>query len=125
MKLIKLIEAMNVIGNLDNNNDISSKLAYMLAKFTTQSRDEYKFYFDELEKILEKYGASFEDGNYKIPKENREAFEYAVSELQGTEVSEPAIKFPLSEITKDLKLSIKQMVALLDFINDDIGEVSK
>ena len=54
-----------------------------------------------------------------IRAEDCEEFEDAISKLNDTDVEDPGIRFKLSELTSDIKLSMKQMYPLLDFIDED------
>ena len=127
-KLIKIINARQVLTSL-SNMDINTHLAYWMTKFIINSQNEQDFYISNMRKLFDKYAERDEGGNFVIiendiiiKKECIADFNKEVDELQSTDVEAPNIKFSLSEISKELKLSMKQMSSLMDFIEEDVGE---
>ena len=119
MELIKIINARGVLETFAEKEDIGAKLSYWMTKFIAKTDSEYKFYITEMRKIYEKYSESDEEGRIIIPAEKVEEFNNAVVEIENTEVESPEIKFNLSDLASELKLSMKQMYALLDFIDEE------
>jgi hypothetical protein len=119
MKLITIVNANNAINGLANKEDIGAHLAYWLSKFIAKTQDEVTFFQSEMRKLIEKYGSKNEDGSFSIPDDNEVAFAKDVERLQNTDVQDPGIRFSLSELSAELKVSLKQMYPLLDFINEN------
>lgn len=119
MKLITIVNAHNVIDGLADKENIGAHLAYWMTKFVVKTQDEAAFFQTEMRKLFEKYGTKNEDGAYAVPNENAAAFAKDAEALQNTEVEDPGIKFSLSELSTELKLSLKQMYPLLEFINEN------
>lgn len=121
MELIKVINARKVLDSLSEREDIGAHLAYWMTKFVVKTQNEHEFYASEIRKLFEKYGTiAKEDGDtLRIPSEKVEEFNNAVEILSKTDVEEPNIRFSLSELSAELKLSMKQMYPLLDFIEED------
>lgn len=119
MNIIKVVNARNVLKEFSDDKNISTRLAYLMTKFIAVTETESEFYMAELRKIVNKY-AKTEDGKEEaiIPAENIEGFNKEVFELNETPISDPGIRFSLSELSENLKLSMKQMRHLLDFINE-------
>lgn len=121
MQLIKVINARNVLESLADRDDIGTHLSYWMAKFVIATRDEYRFYTTEMQKIINQYAQTEQAGGedtIRIPPENLENFRREVHILEETEVECPNIKFALSDIVDKLKLSMKQLYPLLDFIDE-------
>lgn len=119
MKLITIVNANNAINGFADKEDIGAHLAYWLTKFVAKTQDEVTFFQTEMRKLFEKYGTKNEDGSYTVPNENAAAFAQDAEQLQNTEVQDPEIRFSLSELSSGLKVSLKQMYPLLEFINEN------
>ena len=119
MKLITIVNANNVINGFADNEDIGAHLAYWFTKFVVKTQDDVAFFQTEMRKLFDKYGVKGEDGSISIPNENASAFAQEVEALQNTEAQDPEIRFSLSELSAGLKVSLKQMYPLLDFINEN------
>ena len=119
MNIIKVVNARNVLKEFSDDKNISTRLAYLMTKFIAVTETESEFYMAELREIVNKY-AKIEDGKEEtiIPAENIEGFNKEVLELNETPITDPGIRFSLSELSENLKLSMKQMHHLLDFINE-------
>lgn len=118
MKLITVVNACTTIQGLTEKENLNAHLAYWLAKFIAKTQDEYKFFQTEMKKLIDKYGKVNEDGSVSVEPEKVEDFTKEVEALQDTEIEDPGIRFSLSELSAELKLSLKQMYPLLDFINE-------
>ena len=119
MKIIQIINARQIVNAFTNDNTINTRLAYWMTKFVVKTQSEYDFYIREMQKILAKYATETDDGNLVVAPENIEAFNTEVAELENTEVEDPGIRFALSDLSGELKLSMKQIFPLLDFIDED------
>lgn len=119
MELIKVVNAHNALDALSDSDVISAHLAYWMTKFVVKTRSEHEFYASEMRKLLNKCADKKDDNTLFIPPEKALEFSAAVEELNKTDVEDPGIRFKLSELSTELKLSMKQMYPLLDFIDED------
>lgn len=119
MKLIEIISARKVIEGFADKEDIGAHLSYWMTKFIAKTEGDYKFYRDETSKLYAKYAESTDDGKAFIPADKVSAFQADAHELDNTEAEDPGIRFDLSELSAELKLSMRQMYPLLNFINED------
>ena len=121
MELIKVVNARKALDSLSDREDVGARLSYWMTKFVAKTESEHEFYASEMRKLLNKYASKPEDDSdtILIPNENIAAFNAAVEALNKTDVEEPGIRFNLSELASELKLSMKQMDPLLDFIDED------
>lgn len=119
MKLIQVVNAHDVVDGFAEKENIGAHLAYTMTKFVVATQTDADFYHKEMQKIFEKYGDKLEDGKISIKSENVDAFQDSVERLQNTEASDPGIRFSLSEMANELKLSMRQIYPLMEFINDD------
>jgi len=119
MKLITVVEAHNTLDSLADQQNIGAHLAYWMTKFVVKTQSDAEFYAASASKIYEEFGEKSEDGNLVVKGEKVEAFKEALAKLQNTEAEDPGIRFSLSELANELKLSMKQMYPLLDFIDED------
>lgn len=120
MELIKIINAKNVIDSFAEREDIGAHLSYWMTKFVVKTQPEHDFYIAEMRKLFNKYADKTKetDEMITIPPENVAVFNQAVKELECTDVEDPEIRFFLSELSAELKISMKQMYPLLDFIDE-------
>lgn len=118
MKLIKIINARNTLESFSDREDIQGHLSYWMTKFVVKTKSEYDFYSTEIRKIISKYGNKDDEGNIVVPNEKFAECNEEISKLDQTDVEDPNIKFFLSELSQ-LKLSMKQMHTLLDFIDEE------
>lgn len=118
MKLIKIINARQVLDNLADKEDIGAHLSYWMTKFVVKTEPDYAFYISETRKVFERYAEGIGD-QIIVPAEKIEAFKAEIDGIDNTDAEDPGIRFDLSELAAELKLSMKQMYPLLDFINED------
>ena len=125
MELIKIINARSVLNTLTDKDGIEPHLVYLMTKFIITSQDEQNFYATNMQKLFDKYAQRDEKNqivtqgnNVKIKEDCLDEFNEEVTKLYETDVAEPNIKFPLSELTKELNLTMRQMSYLMDFIKD-------
>lgn len=119
MELIKIINARNVLDSFADRAEIGAHLAYWMTKFVVKTVNEQTFYHNEMNKLFEKYAEKNEDDTIRIPNERISEFNQAMEELGQTNVEDPGIRFNLSELATELRLSMQQMYPLLDFIDED------
>lgn len=121
MELIKVVNARSVLSALSDKDNTGAHLAYWMAKFVVKTKGEHEFYTNEMHKLFEKFAIKNEDNEETllIPNERIAEFNAAVEVLNKTDVEDPGIRFNLSELSAELKLSMKQMYPLLDFIDEE------
>ena len=119
MEIVKIVNARNVLESLSDKEDVGSHLSYWMTKFVVKTESEHMFYVSEMRKLFDKYADKKEDGAFVIPPEKIAEFNEAVVALNNTDVEDPGIRFNLSELSTELKLSMKQMYPLLDFIDEE------
>lgn len=119
MELIKVIHARQTLDGLSDRENIGAHLSYWMTKFVVQTKNEHEFYAKEMQKLFEKYGKKDEGDKITIQPENIYDFQQEVVALENTDVEVPSIRFSLSELAQELKLSMKQMYPLLDFIDEE------
>ena len=121
MELIKVINARKVLDSLSDREDVGAHLSYWMTKFIVKTDSDHEFYASEMRKLFNKY-ATERDGDEDsllIPKDKVAEFNMAVDTLNKTDAEDPGIRFNLSELSSELKLSMKQMYFLLDFIDEE------
>lgn len=119
MKLLTIINARSVLDELSNKEDINVHLAYLMAKFMSKTENEHKFYVTEASKIFDKYAIEEDDKKMVVPADKVELFKADLEKLNDTEAEDPQIRFKLSELSAELKMSMKQVYPLLDFICEE------
>lgn len=121
MELIKVVNARKVLDSLADRVDIGAHLAYWMTKFVVKTESDHEFYASEMRKLFEKYATQKEgdEDTLFIPNEKVAEFNAAVDTLNKTDAEDPGIRFNLSELSTELRLSMKQMYPLLDFIDED------
>lgn len=119
MKLITIVNARQVLDSLADREGVGAHLSYWMTKFVVKTEGEYVFYVSEMRKLVDKYAEKDGEGNSVIPAEKIPEFNAAIDNLEKTEVEDPGIRFNLSELSAELKLSMKQMYPLLGFIDED------
>ena len=115
MELIKVVNARKVLDSLADQANIGAHLAYWMTKFVVKTESDHAFYASEMRKLFEKYATQKEgdEDALLIPNDNVAAFNAAVDALNKTDAEDPGIRFNLSELSAELKLSMKQMYPLL------------
>lgn len=119
MELIKVVNARKVLDSFADREEICAHLAYWMTKFVVKTESEQTFYYNEMNKLFEKHAEKNEDETLFIPNERIAEFNQAVEALNQTNVEDPGIRFNLSELATELRLSMKQMYPLLDFIDEE------
>lgn len=119
MELIKIVNARQTLDSLSDKDNINAHLAYWMTKFVAKTTSEYEFYYTKAREIALKYATTNDAGEQIISADKIADFNKEVADLENTDVEDPGIKFALSELSQELKLSMKQMYPLLDFIEED------
>ena len=118
MKLKKIIDARGAIAEFSNGEKISASICYWAMKFMVKTDSDAEFFNNKIKEIIDKYTVVNEDGKQFIPSDKSDIIEEEIEEIGNTEAEDPGIKFPLSELSKGLNLSMKQMYSLIDFVDD-------
>lgn len=118
MKLIDIISARQTLDKFADK-DISGHLSYWMTKFIVKTQADYEFYVNEVRKIFKKYAESKDGEELVVPADKVADYNRDISELEATEAEDPGIRFDLREIDSELKLTMRQMYTLIDFINED------
>ena len=119
MKLKKIIDARCVLSGFTDDEKISAHLSYWMTKFLIKTENEYSFYVNEMQKLLNTFAVKNNNGELVIPSEKIANFNEAIEKLGETDVEDPQIRFSLSELSAELKLSMKQMYSLFDFVDEE------
>lgn len=121
MELIKVVNARKVLDSLSDRENVGAHLSYWMTKFVVKTESDHEFYASEMRKLFEKYATKKEgdEDTLFIPNEKVAEFNAAVDALNKTDAEDPGIRFNLSELSSELKLSMKQMYPLLDFIDEE------
>ena len=121
MELIKVVNARKVLGSLSDREDVGAHLSYWMTKFVVKTESDHEFYASEMRKLFEKYATKKEgdEDTLLIAADKVAEFNDAVEALNKTDAEDPGIRFNLSELSAELKLSMKQMYPLLDFIDEE------
>lgn len=121
MELIKIVNARKVLDSLSDREDVGAHLSYWMTKFVVKTESDHEFYASEMRKLFEKYATKKEgdEDTLLIAADKVAEFNDAVEALNKTDAEDPGIRFNLSELSAELKLSMKQMYPLLDFIDEE------
>ena len=119
MRISQILLAREAINSIDRTAQLDVKLVYTLTKFLTKTQNDYNFYISCVQDILNEYSEIAEDGRLMIVPERIDDFNRKMRELENLEVEDPGIRFALSDLSNELKLSMKQIFPLLDFIDED------
>lgn len=121
MKLITLLTARKSIP-LDIS-DIDIQLKYKIMKFIKSTNSDEEFYNSEISNIITECAERDEDGNVKqdkngdvvITTDMQERFYQQTNALNNTDVDVKEFSLSIDEVAQ-LKLSVRQMLALDNFI---------
>ncbi|MBR2007265.1 MAG: hypothetical protein IKA01_04745 [Alistipes sp.] len=121
MELIKIVNARKVLDSLSDRENVGAHLSYWMTKFVVKTESDHEFYASEMRKLFEKYATKKEgdEDTLLIAADKVAEFNDAVEALNKTDAEDPGIRFNLSELSAELKLSMKQMYPLLDFIDEE------
>lgn len=125
MKLYEVLSLRSLLMRLKTEK-LSIKTAYKLMKLVEFFESEGKFYQDEFNSIIEKYGEKGEDGNYqltndgsaiKIIEGKEPECQSALEALQNVECAAPPIKFNLDEF-EGVDVTLDELSVLTLFIEE-------
>jgi len=121
MELIKIVNARKVLDGLSDREEVGAHLSYWMTRFVVKTESDHEFYASEMRKLFEKYATKKEgdEDTLLIAADKVAEFNDAVEALNKTDAEDPGIRFNLSELSAELKLSMKQMYPLLDFIDEE------
>lgn len=119
MKLITIVNAHNALDAFADKQDIGAHLAYWMTKFVVKTQSDAEFYASKATELYKEFGEQRDDGDYVVSRDKIVPFQEAMKKLQETEAEDPGIRFSLSELSQGLKLTMKQMYPLMDFIDED------
>ena len=114
MKMVNVVNAQPALEKIASV-DLPLKLLYSLKKFMEKLEREMKFFNEERDKLILKYGEQEDDGMFRIPNERVEDFQREANELADIDIEwdvQPII-LPLMD---GLELSYKELKTLEGFI---------
>lgn len=114
MKMVNIVNAQPALEKIASV-DLPLKLLYSLKKLMEKLEREMRFFNEERDKLIMKYGEQEDDGAYRIPAENVVNFQREANELGDIDVEwdVPPIVLPLLD---GLELSYKELKTLEGFI---------
>lgn len=123
LELNKAIAFRDIYAVLKNEK-MSFKTSYNLRKLADSAEEHFKFYTEELNKLINEYGAKDENGSFKFTedgnsiqiKENclAECME-KIGELETLPVEVPNVKFSIEDFN-NCELSPDEVGTLMNFI---------
>ncbi len=125
MKLYEVLSLRTLLIRL-NTKKLSIKTAYKLMKLVEFFESEAKFYQDEFNSIIDKYGEKGEDGNYqftedgsaiKIIEGKEDECQAALDALQNVECVAPSISFKIDEF-EGVDVTLDELSVLMPFIDE-------
>lgn len=123
MKLSSIENLYTVLKSFQEK-EMPIKLSYKFSKIFDSIESDYKFFFAQLKKILDKYAEKDEEGNFvqngdhiPLKKETFDLAEKALNDLYETEITLPKITFTLDEL-EELNIKPFELKALLPFIEE-------
>lgn len=115
MKLSHIINAKEVLTNLSQNKNLSTRVAYKIFMLISSVEKSLTFFENKRKEGFEKYGVEAPDG-ITIPSENTEAFLEYMNEVGELECEEKIEKVDIS-LDIDLGVSPAEIALLEPFIN--------
>lgn len=124
VKLSVILDSMNILKEL-SNKELKGRTAFQVGKLIKKIDDEFSLFNETREKLISKYAAKDENGEYILDSNNSYTFEgnnYAdfmndINALINTEVSIEASPIKLDDIS-ELEFTPAQMVLLESFIEE-------
>ena len=121
MKMGKIVEALPALQKLAGA-DLTPKTLYWVSKLMSKLDKELAFFNEQQAKILQELGTELEGGKWKLPPENRAAFEERMTELANIEIEDDfkVVKLPMTENVSLSYNDIKMLEGLveLDFVEE-------
>lgn len=123
MKMGKIVEALPALQKLAGA-DLTPKTLYWVSKLMSKLDKELAFFNEQQAKILQELGTELEGGKWKLPTENRAAFEERMTELANIEIEGnfKVVKLPMTE---NVSLSYNDMKMLEGLVELDFVEESE
>ena len=114
MKMVNIVNAQPALEKIASV-DLPLKLLYSLTKLMEKLEREMRFFNEERDRLIIKYGEQEEDGTFRIPGESVEDFQREANELADIDVEWDVtpIAMPLLD---GLKLSYNELKMLEGFI---------
>lgn len=115
------------VAELFHNQKLSVKTAYTLTKLLSRANEEYEFYKNKLQEIIEKYAQRDENGekillddgkSVSIDKDFTDACAKELDELQNFEIEKPELLFSIDDFN-GVNLTIEELRPLMPFIKDN------
>ena len=125
LKMSQILELQPFFGKIKDIK-MSLKTAYKLAKLQSKVSDEFKFYQESFQKILDAYAKKDENGNYvlladatgyEIQEGKERECQTDVINLYNLDIEIDAPKFTLEELD-GLELEYKELQGLMPFIEE-------
>lgn len=125
MKLYEALSLRSLLVRLKTEK-LSIKTAYKLMKLVEFFESEAKFYQDEFNTIIEKFGEKSEDGNYQFTEDNtgikiiegkENECQTVLDALQNIECAAPSIKFKIEEF-ENVDVTLDELSVLMPFIEE-------
>ena len=122
MKLGKIVESVPALQKLAGAN-LTPKTLYWVSKLMSKLDSELAFFNEQQAIILKELGTEQEAGKWRIPPENRTAFEERMTELFNIEIDSDfkVVKLPMTE---NVSLSYNDMKMLEGLVELDFVEES-
>ena len=123
MKLDTVIELRSVIEEFIDEN-ISIKTAYKFSKFLQDTENDYNFFVQKTQEIIQQYAEKDEEGNFitfpnggiKLIPEKTKDVENILKDLQNIDILiGDYFKFNIDEF-ENLKISCRKLNPFMDFI---------
>lgn len=125
IKMSEILELQSFFGKIQSIK-MSIKTAYKFSKLQSKFIEEFKFYQEQFQKILDTYAKKDEAGNYialpegngyEIQEGREQECQRAVLNLYGLEIELDAPKFTIEEL-EGLELEYKELQGLMLFIEE-------
>ena len=124
VKLSIILDSVNILKDL-SNKELKGRTAYQVGKLIKKVDEEFTLFNETREKLIHKYAATDEKGefildennSYTFKDDNFNLFMDEINTLIGTEVTIDASPIKLDDIS-DLEFTPAQMVMLEPFIEE-------
>lgn len=124
VKLSTIIDSMNILKELANK-ELKGRAAFQVGKLIKKIDEEYSIFNETREKLLNKYAAKDENGNFKLDDNNSYTFEDnnfqlfmdEINTLIGTIITINCNPINLNDLS-ELDFTPAQMVMLEPFIEE-------
>ena len=114
MKLINVVNAQPALEKIASV-DLPLKLLYSLTKLMEKLEREMRFFNEERDKLIMKYGEQEDDGTFRIPGDKVADFQREANELADIDVEWDVVPIVLP-LLDNLALSYNELKMLEGFI---------